>query len=295
LSQDHYNILGVDKYSKPEDIKKAYRKLTMKYHPDKNSNPGASEKFKEIADAYEIIGDESKRNHYDKMQSGPKIHWNTSNNHDTWGGMNMDDIMADLNGTGFEKNFEHVFGHQFNSKVRGSDIKLELTITLEDVYYGISREINVTDKSFRIIVDKGIHDGMKLRIQDQGNLHPLNSQAPRGDVLITIRILNSPIFTRIHDDLEMVVDIPHLTAILGGTLRVPIISGTIELMVPELTKQGTRFRIKTKGLPLYKSNEMYGDLFIKANIITPQKLTDEEKILYNRLMELQNKNNGINK
>jgi curved DNA-binding protein len=288
VSKNYYDILGVNKHSSDDEIKKAYRKLAMQYHPDRNQNPGAEEKFKEIADAYEVVGDEGRRKHYDKRNTGPQFDWSKTGSQDTWGGMDMNDIMDDLKGTGFEKNFEHIFGHQFNNKAaRGSDVKLELTITLEDAYYGMERTINVTDQAFKIIIDKGIHDGKKLRIKGKGNLHPLNSQAPRGDVIITVRILESETYTRIFDNLETTADIPHLTAILGGTFRVPVIGGTLELVIPELTKQGTRFRLKGKGMPVYKEDNS-GDLFVNVNIITPEKLTSQEKELYNKLKELGN-------
>lgn len=290
MSKNYYDILGVNKNATPDEIKKAYRKLAKEYHPDKNANPGAEEKFKEIADAYEVIGDENRRKHYDKRRTGPQFDWSKSGTQDTWGGMNMDDIMEDLKGTGFEKNFEHIFGHQFNQKAaRGSDVKLELSITLEDVFYGITREINVTDKAFKITVDKGVANDQKLRIKGKGNLHPLNSQAPRGDVIITVRIIDNPIYERNGNDLYMTVDIPHLTAILGGTLRVPVIGGgTMDLSIPELTKQGKMFRAKGKGLPLYKNEQSFGDLYIKANIVTPEVITKEERELYNKLKELKN-------
>ena len=295
MSKNYYDILGVTKNATPDDIKKAYRVLAKKYHPDINKNPGAEEKFKEIADAYEVVGDEGRRKHYDKRSSGPEFDWSRTGTQDSWGGMNMDDIMEDLKGTGFEKNFEHIFGHQFNKKAaRGADVKLELTITLEDVYYGISREINVTDTAFRITVDKGINDGHLLRIKNKGHNHPLNSQAPKGDVIITVRILDNPLFKRLGDNLEMIVDVPHLTAILGGTLRVPIIGGTIELTLPELTEQGKRFRIKGKGLPVYKQEGEFGDLYVKINIKTPDKISKEEKELYNKLKQIQNERSNSN-
>jgi curved DNA-binding protein len=295
--KDYYKILGLEKSATPDDIKKAYRLLAMEFHPDKNpNNKEAEAKFKEIAEAYSIIGNETKRKEWDDSQKRRNHQWgNRQYSEDTWGGMSMEDILADLQGTGFEKNFDSIFGHQFNNRsVRGADVKLELKITLEDAYMGMSREININDQTFRINVDKGIHDGAKLRIKDKGNLHPLNSQAPRGDVLIDIKILNNSIYKRINNDLEMTVDIPHLTAILGGNLKVTTLNGTVELIIPELTKQGKLFRLVGKGMPIYRSVDLFGDLYIKCNIITPDKISDEEKELYLILKKIKNESKKTN-
>lgn len=302
MKKNLYKILGVERTATDAEIKKAYRKLAVKWHPDKN--PGdteAEEKFKEISQAYDILSDEQKRKKYDFASSMNMSGGGGAGgmNFD-FGGMSYEDLMDDLAGTGFEKYFDNVFGHQFGGTARGTDIKLELTITLEDVYYGISREVNTGGSSFRITVEPGIHDGQKLRIQGKGNPHPLNSQAPRGDVLITIRVLENRIFNRIGDDLICTVDVPHLTAILGGNLRVPTLSSSIDLTLPPLAKQGSKFRIKGKGMPMYKtkmpdvigSSYKYGDMYIVINILTPDTITEEERKLYQRLKDIEDEKNN---
>lgn len=289
MSKTYYQILGVDKNSSADEIKKAYRQLAKKYHPDINKDPGAEERFKEIADAYEVIGDDGRRKQYDKRSKRPQFDWPFTGGQDSWGGMNMDDIMEDLKGTGFERNFEHIFGHQFNNNsARGKDVKLDLNITLEDVYYGTSKIINVSGNAFKINIEKGVSDGKRLRIKDRGHYHPLNSQAPRGDAIITIRLMDSKMFDRNGNDLHMNLDIPHLSAILGGSINIQVFDSKVELKIPELTTQGKVFRVKGKGMPLYKNINSYGDLYVKVNIITPDNISDDERLLYEKLKEIRN-------
>lgn len=288
MSKTYYQILGVDKNSSADEIKKAYRQLAKKYHPDINKDPEAEERFKEIADAYEVIGDDGRRKQYDKRNKRPQFDWSNAGGQDSWGGMNIDDIMEDLKGTGFEKDFEHIFGHQFNNSARGKDVKLDLNITLEDVYYGTSKIINVSGNAFKINIEKGVSDGKRLRIKDRGHYHPLNSQAPRGDAIITIRLMDSKLFDRNGNDLHMNLDVPHLSAILGGSINIQVFDSKVELKIPELTTQGKVFRVKGKGMPLYKNINSYGDLYVKVNIITPDNISDEERLLYEKLKEIIN-------
>jgi len=289
--KDYYKILEIDRSSSQDDIKKAYRKLAIKWHPDKNEgSKEAEEKFKEISEAYDILSNPDKKSKYDNLKKYQGSFAGGSN-YDTWGGMSFDDLMEDLKGTGFEKNFDNIFGHQWGRPVKGPDLNLELVITLEDAYYGISREIDLHEYSFRVNIDKGIKTGHILRIKEKGRLHPYNTQAPRGDVKIQIKVLESKLYKRIGDDIEMSVDVPLLTAILGGTIRVPIISGAIELKIPELSKQCSKFRVKGKGMPRYKENDKFGDLFIKTNILMPDNITKEERELYNKLKSIDDTKN----
>ena len=296
MKENYYDILGISKDAKPDEIKKAYRKLALQFHPDKNlGDQEAEEKFKKVAEAYEVLGDEEKRGKYDKLtfrrshlHNSYKDHVNWDVQGDVnWGGMSMDDILEDLKGTGFEKNFEHMFGHQFGSPVKGQDASVELTITLEDAYYGMSREINLTDSAFRINIGKGIQDGQRLRIQGKGHAHPINSQAPNGDMIITIKVLPNNRYTREGDSLIYFADIDNIVAVLGGSLQIPTYDGIIEIKIPESTQHGATFRVRGKGMPVYKDNKMKGDLYVKVNIKIPEKLTDKERALYEELLKLK--------
>lgn len=292
MKENYYDILGISNDATPDEIKKAYRKLALQFHPDKNQGDTEAEDiFKKIAEAYDTLGDEEKRNKYDRMtfrRSHLHNSYKDNGNSDVnWGGMSMDDILEDLKGTGFEKNFEHMFGHQFGSPVKGQDASVELTITLEDAYYGMSREINLTDSAFRINIGKGIQDGQRLRIQGKGYAHPINSQAPNGDMIITIKVLPNNTYVREGDSLIYFADIDNIVAVLGGSLQIPTYDGTIEIKIPESTQHGATFRVRGKGMPVYKDNKMKGDLYVKVNIKIPEKLTDKERALYEELLKLK--------
>lgn len=283
--KDYYKILEVDRNATQPEIKKSYRKLAIKWHPDKNPDSSeAEDMFKSISEAYEVLGNPDKKAKYDNLNKYRSSFAGTG--HDTWGGMSYDDIMEDLKGTGFEKNFDNIFGHQWGKPVKGPDTNLELVITLEDAYHGISREIDLfVDKPFRVNIERGIKSGHTLRIKEKGKPHPYNTQAPRGDVKIQVKVMDSKIFKRINDDIEVTVDVPLLTAILGGNMKIPSMNGSVEIKIPELSKQNSRFRLKGKGMPIYKQTS-YGDLYVRVNIKLPEKLTEKEKELYNKLKEI---------
>jgi curved DNA-binding protein len=290
LKENYYDILGVSKDSTSDEIKKAYRKLALKFHPDKNlGDTEAEEKFKQIAEAYDVLSDDEKKAKYDRItfrKSHLHDYYSTQGD-SNWGGMSMDDILEDLKGTGFEKNFEHMFGHQFGSPVKGQDAHVELTITLEDAYYGMSREINLTGSPFRVNIGKGIQSGQRLRIQGKGYTHPVNTQAPTGDMIITIKILPNRKYVREGDSLIYIAEIDNTVAILGGSLQIPTYDGTIEIKIPECTQQNATFRVRGKGMPVYKDDKMKGDLYVKVNIKMPEKLTEKERNLYEELLKLK--------
>ena len=290
MKENYYDILGVSKDSTSDEIKKAYQKLALKYHPDKNQGDAeAEETFKKIAEAYDILGDDEKRVKYDRT-TFRKSHlhdYYNSQNDSQWGGMSMEDILEDLKGTGFEKNFEHMFGHQFGSPVKGQDAHVELTITLEDAYYRMSREINLTGSPFRINIGKGIQHGQRLRIQGKGYTHPVNTQAPNGDMIITIKILPNRTYTREGDSLIYIAEIDNIVAVLGGSLQIPAYDGAIEIKIPEYTQHNAAFRVRGKGMPVYKDDKMRGDMYVKVNIKMPEKLTEKEISLYEELLKLK--------
>jgi len=287
VKENYYDILGINKDSSQEDIKKAYRKLALKYHPDKNQgDTSAEDMFKKVAEAYEVLSDEDKRRKYDRT-STMRNHTYSNFSSESWGGMSMDDILEDLKGTGFEKNFEQMFGHQWGSNIKGPDMHVELTITLEDAYYGMSREINLSGSPFRISIGKGIQDGQRLRISGKGRPHPLNTQAPNGDMIVTIKILPNKTYQREGDSLIYVAEIDSIVAVLGGSLKIPTYDGAIEIKIPEFTQQNSTFRVRGKGMPVYKNEEMKGDLYVKVNIKIPEELTEKERSLYEELAKIK--------
>tara|TARA_Y100000389_G_C17468696_1_gene528194 strand:- start:5955 stop:6827 length:873 start_codon:yes stop_codon:yes gene_type:complete len=285
----YYDILHVDKDSSPGDIKKSYRKLALKYHPDKNpEDKQAEDKFKEVAEAYSILGNEEERAKYDSM-SNTFSGYGRSNtyNGSEWGGMSMEDILEDLKGTGFEKNFDHMFGNGYGSSVKGNDIESNLSITIEEAFYGTTKKIDLEGKSFRLNISAGIHTGQLLRIKGKGHEHYINSQAPNGDLLIKINVKDNPIFKREGDNIITFVEVDHLIAILGGKVKVTTMDGEIMINIKKLTSNESILRVKGKGMPYYKSSKR-GDLLVKIKVTFPESITEDEEELYKKILENRN-------
>lgn len=295
MIKDYYNILGLNQSATEDDIKKAYRKLAMQYHPDKNpGNTEAESKFKEIAEAYEILGDKEKKARYDSNKYSSNQH-----QYGDWGGFNYSDVMDDLKGTGFAEAFDKYFSNRGN--VRGADINVELVITLDEAYHGVTRKIDLvtSDEPFNITIKPGAKDGLRLRAKEKGSKHPFNSTLPRGDMLITIRIAPDKKFERNGDDLHAVVDIPYLDAILGGNVEIPTFTSKVKINIPPLSQQGTKLRLSKKGMPRYGSEKRvlneaggdiieyeYGDYYIYLNIVLPKDITEKEKEYLTKLKEI---------
>jgi curved DNA-binding protein len=306
--KDYYKILEIEDNATIDDIKKSYRKLAVKFHPDKNpDDKEAEERFKDIAEAYSTLSDPEKKSKYDlsKLKSGQV--------YGDWGGMSMEDIFEDLKGTGFAENFDKIFGGAYGQQARGSDVQIELNITLEDVYLGCFKSFSYFEKGHAgtstqstpvsLQVHRGVMDGQKLRIKHKGHAHPLNSQLPKGDLIVTIRVINSSLFKRNGNDIYYKAQVPFYTALLGGDIYIPgITSGNkLKVKIPELTQQGKLLKLKSKGLPIYdpeytggydleKNADRFGDMIIEVNIVMPEKITAKEKELFEQLKKLKESN-----
>ncbi len=305
--KDYYKILDLDRSATIDDIKKSYRKLAIKYHPDKNPDDKiAEDKFKEATEAYETLGNVDKKKKYDAnlFRSNQTVNGN-------WGGYNYDDIMEDLKGTGFAEAFDRHFSDA--GAIRGADIQVELNITLEDVYKGCTRQFTYFEKShggtkestpISIKIVRGIAHEQKLRIKGKGH-SSLYGNGPNGDLLVTIRVLPSMLFKRTGNDIYHEVDVDLYTAVLGGEIYIPSVVGTnrIKVKIPELTKQGQLLKLKSKGMPVYDLEyvwpeshtsddipERYGDMIISVNIIMPTKINNKERELFEQLKKIKEGN-----
>jgi len=300
--KDYYKILGVDKKATQADIKKAYRKLAMKYHPDKNQgNPKAEEKFKEISEANEVLGTPENRKKYDQLGANWKhyekngAYANQGYGHGQYGGhyqgggegMNMDDIFG---GGGFSDFFKTFFGGGFgggNSQARtkrnlkGTDYSTKLTLTLLEAFQGTERLIDIKGNTIKVKVGKGIQDGQRLRVKGKGGT--ATSGGRSGDLYIQIIILPDPRFKRKENDLFTTVETDLYTAVLGGKQTVESLKGPVNIKIPPGTQNGKTFRLKNMGMPDYTHAVVSGDLFVKVNIRIPQKLKPEEKALFEKL------------
>lgn len=304
--KDYYKVLGVDKNASQEDIKKAYRKLAVKYHPDKNvGDKQAEEQFKLINEANEVLSDPEKRKKYDQLGENWKQYENQPgggwSSYGGGGGQgrqyqyegDFSDIFGS-GGSGFSDFFEAFFGRgagsggrrsQRETQYKGQDFEAEVGITLEEAHHGTVRVIQVGDEKLRITIKPGVDDGQLLRVKGKGGQG--SNEKYRGDLYVRIKILPHTVFSRKGDDLYAKQNIDLYTAVLGGEVMVNTISGTIKVTIPAGTPNGKTIRIKGKGMPVNEANDKFGDLYLELHILTPANLTEKEKQLFEQLRKLQ--------
>ncbi|MBC5991674.1 DnaJ C-terminal domain-containing protein [Pontibacter cellulosilyticus] len=301
--KDYYKILGVEKSASQADIKKAYRALAKKYHPDKNKGDQAAEnKFKDISEAYEVLGDKDKRAQYDQLGAnwrqfqqggGP-----AGGSYQSYGGGFSQQDINDMfggsgGGGGFSDFFQQFFGGGggFGQAAggrtrthRGQDYQAEMEITLEEAYSGTSRLINTDQQQLRITTKPGVADGQTLRIKGKGG--PAAGGGQSGDLYIKVLIRPHPKFDRKGDDLYTDLNLDMYTAILGGETHVNTMSGTIKLKIPAGTQNGKTLRLRGKGMPHYGKPDQHGDLYVKINVMLPTQLNNEERNLLEKLRDM---------
>jgi curved DNA-binding protein len=292
---DYYKILGVDKNASDEDIKKAYRKLARKYHPDLNPNDKeANKKFQQINEANEVLSDPEKRKKYDQYgkdwkhaeqfeqarqsQQRPAGSWEGA-----FGGGHEEGDFSDF--------FESLFGgggrgrsRGRQTKFRGQDIEAELQLNLSDAYRTHQQTFSVHGKNIRITIPAGIENGQKIKIAGHGE--PGINGGPSGDLYISFTIINNTKFKRSGNDLYTTVDIDLYTALLGGEITIDTLDGKIKLKVNPETQNGTKVRLRGKGFPVYKKENEFGDLFVTYTIKLPTNLTEKQKELFRQLSKL---------
>ena len=294
---DYYKILGIDKGATQDDIKKAYKKLARKYHPDLNPNdPEAHHKFQEINEANEVLGDPDKRKKYDQYGENWKhadefeaqqrayerqnrrtgqqeyTYWSTSDD-----------------GNSFSDFFESMFGAHHNQEhqmygFRGEDYKAELHLSLREAAQSHKQVITVNGKNLRITVPAGVADGQTIKLKGQGGAS--TNGGPAGDLYITFVISNDNNFKRVGNDLYTTVQLNLYTAILGGEQTVETLDGKVKLKIQPGTQNNSKVRLKGKGFPLYKQEGAYGDLIVTFTIDIPTKLSDKQKELFREIQNL---------
>lgn len=300
--KDYYKILGVEKSASQADIKKAYRALAKKYHPDKNKDGKAAEdKFKDISEAYEVLGDEQKRKQYDELganwrhfqQGGGQYQGQPGGG---FRGSYYEGDMGDMfgGGSGFSDFFEQFFGGGFAQQgsgfrgrgqaPKGQDYEAEMLISLQEAYSGTSRLITVHSQQLRITTKPGVADGQVLRIKGKGG--PARAGGAPGDLYIRVQVQPYPGFERQGDNLHTQLNLDMYTAILGGEVQVNTLSGKLKLRIPEGTQNGKILRLKGKGMPVYGKPDQHGDLYVKIEVQLPVHLSAEERGLMERLREL---------
>lgn len=303
--KDYYKTLGVDKKASQDEIKKAYRKLAVKYHPDKNpGNKEAEEKFKQINEANDVLSDPEKRKKYDELgenwkhfqQQEAGAQGNTYNFGGQGGGSyyyegDLNDIFGQSGGgeSGFSDFFESFFGRgrRGNGRAResagfkGQDFETEMEITLEEAYKGTSRIIQLEDEKIRITTKPGAYEDQLLRIKGKGGKG--GNRGQKGDLFVRIRVAPDPRFIRNGDDLKTIHKIDLFTAVLGGETIVDTLSGKVKLKIPAGTQSGATLRVRGKGMPVYDSNNKFGDLLVQLQVDIPDKLNSRQKELFEQL------------
>lgn len=295
--KDYYETLGVPRKASKEEIKKAYRKLALQYHPDRNpNNQAAEDKFKEVNEAYQVLSDAQKRAHYDQLGSAYTqwqrrgapggfdwAQWTTSGP----GGVHVEysgDLGEMFEGLGgFSDFFQQIFGGrggfggqaQGRRAVRQPAYEQPVTVSLEEAFRGTTRLMQLDGKRLEVKIPQGARSGTKIRM-------PARGTGQAADIYLVVDVAAEPRFTRDGDDLKTEVETDLYTAVLGGEATVPTMEGNVVLKIPAGSQPGQLFRIRGKGMPALKSKER-GDLYAKLMVKLPKDLTDEQRKLFEQL------------
>ena len=288
--KDYYKVLGVDKKASQEEIKKAYRILAVKHHPDKNpDNKEAEEKFKLANEANEILSNPLKRKKYDELganwQQYEKSNQPTGNPfNDSAGGQYYEANGNDPFGgqTDFSDFFEQFFaGKQGRGKAqngKGHDYETEMEITLDEAFKGTSRTIQLENETLRVTTKPGAYNDLLLQIKGKGAAG--SSKDQRGDLFVRVKLAAHPTFRVKGDDLYGQHEIDLYTAVLGGEELVDTLTGQVKIKVASGTQNGKSIRLKGKGMPLYKKPERFGDLYIQLKVHIPENLNEKQRELF---------------
>lgn len=296
---DYYKILGLQKNASSDDVKKAYRKLARKYHPD--MNPGdkeAEKKFKEINEANEVLSNPENRAKYDKYGENWK-HGEEYEKAQQQYRSQQGRGFQDFEGGGFNDGdysdfFQSMFGGTgfgggtrgySSGKFKGQDVHAELNLKLRDAATTHQQTFDINGKKVRITIPAGVLDGQQIKLKGHGQ-SGFNG-GPSGDLYITFNIEKDQHFERNGDDLKATVDVDLYTALLGGDVKVETLGGVVNLKVKPETQNGTTVRLKGKGFPVYKKDGQFGDLFVTYNVKLPVNLTDKQKELFQQIKNLQ--------
>jgi curved DNA-binding protein len=307
--RDYYQILGVPRGADAAEIKRAYRKLAVKFHPDKNPGDAqAEEKFKQINEAYEVLRDPGKRAKYDQLgasyqewerRGGPGSGFDWSQ----WfapgqGGARVEvGDLGDLFGTGFSDFFQSIFGGMPGERTdsgrarggrargRGRDLEQPVSITLAEAYAGTRRTVSLDGRSLDVSIPAGTRSGTRVRLGGKGQAGP---DQP-GDLYLLVQVVPDPVLEREGDDLHTTVSVDLPTAVLGGEVRVPTPGGPLVLTIPPGSQPGQSFRLKGRGMPLLRNASEHGDLYVRLSVEIPTDLSERERELFQELASLRRK------
>lgn len=324
--KDYYKIMGVDKKATAKEIKQAYRRLARKYHPDVNpGNKEAEEKFKEINEAYEVLGDPEKRKKYDELganwkhyeqwqkargqASGQPFDWSQfgfapdqgSNARYEYHTLTEEDLKDLFGESGPFSSFYYTFfgtpdpgvKRQYRAAYRprrGQDVEQPIEVSLEEAFHGTTRLLHMngasgTVRRLEVKVPAGVQEGSRVRVAGQGAPGAGGGQA--GDLYLIVHVYPHHPFERKGDDLHLKLSVPLTTTILGGEVEVPTLNGRVMLRIPPETQNGKNFRLKGKGMPRLQEPHQYGDLYAEVKVILPERLSERERKLFEELAKLR--------
>lgn len=299
--KDYYATLGVQRTANADDIKRSYRKLARKYHPDVSKEPNAEEKFKEVQEAYEVLKDPKKREAYDQLGS----QWQGGQEFrppPNWQGFEGFDFDVGGDAGGFSDFFANIFGgarhaggrrrqHEYNQ--RGNDQHAKITVSLADAYHGATKSIQLQapevdshgrmqykTRTLKINIPKGVSSGQQLRLAGQGL--PGVGKAPAGDLFLEIEIQPSGIFSLQGNDIYLTLPITPWEAALGAKIPVPTLGGKVDMKILPGSQAGQKMRLKGRGLP---SKPAPGDQYVLLQIVAPPAKTDAQRALYEKMAQ----------
>ncbi len=297
--KDYYKILGIKKDASADEIKKAFRKHAVKYHPDKNpGDKAAEEKFKEINEANEVLGNPEKRKKYDELGENWQQYANNPGAYGRGGsgqqrGYSTEDFYGD--GSQFSSFFESIFGggtagfgnsRRRSTRVsRGENTEATITLTLDESFHGTSRQVTLNESKLNLKFKPGTSEAQVLRLKGKGN--PGSNGGENGDLLITVHIAPNPRFEVKGSDLYFDQPLDIYTAVLGGKIAVQGVDKTIMMNIPAGTDSHKTLRLKGMGMPVYNKPDHRGDAYVRMIIITPKNLSDEEIELFTQLTALK--------
>ncbi len=294
MAKDYYEVLEVKKGAAAAEIKKAYKGLAKKHHPDVDKSAGANEKFKEINEAYQVLSNSEKKVAYDQFghagrpsagagQAGQGGWGPFTYSYTSGGGPGASDF-GDFSDP--FSIFEQVFGSRgFGRQPRkGRNLRYSLIIDFMDAVQGLTQEVALNGKKLKVKIPSGIRDGAEIKFSGEGEKGPQG--LPPGDLYLLIRIRPHPIFTRIDDDVYILQEISFTKATLGDTIEVETVEGKVKLKIPAGTQSGTQFRLRGKGVP-YLRGRGRGDQYVRVQVKIPKKLSRKQKKLLEELRELE--------
>ena len=283
--KDYYAILGVSRNAKPDDIRKAYRKLAKEFHPDVNKSAGAEDKYKEINEAYEVLKDPAKREKYDRLGQNwrngqdftPPNGWgNFSGGSFSTGGDFSDFFRTIFGNAGGFGGFQDIFSGGIHHQQQNSDTEAELTLTLEQVYRGGEMAMSLNGSTINVRLPKGITEGSRIKLAGKGN--------NASDLYVNVHIAPHKVFTVEGADLTRDVFVPVWDAVLGRDIHVQTLDGSVSVKMPSGIQDGQKLRLRGKGLP--KRDGTNGDMYVRVRVELPKNLSPQQKKLWQELADL---------